>query len=311
MVNHKIAFIVPTMDREKDLQVLLDSLELQSHKPDQIIIVDGSYTEVEYIANQFPSLNITYLRVFPPSLPRQKNAGIKALYKDITLVGYLDDDMELFPDAVEKMIDFWNNADQEYGGAGFAFADMNKNVGKLRKFFGIDSDVPGKVFSNGFVSMLEKPSETVDVDWLAGGASVWKREVINNYSYDEWFQGSGFMEDMDYSYGIREKYKLILLADAKLKHHTYPVRGDRYYLLGKWQIINRLYFVRKYSHRGMSIVDAWMASFSIIIVNLLASLAKLDYDRFRMTLGNIVGIFIEITKKETQISGHLKRIDSE
>ena len=42
MVNHKIAFIVPTMDREKDLQVLLDSLELQSHKPDQIIIVDGS-----------------------------------------------------------------------------------------------------------------------------------------------------------------------------------------------------------------------------------------------------------------------------
>jgi glycosyltransferase involved in cell wall biosynthesis len=310
LVNqHKIAFVVPTMDREKDLRVMLGSLARQSHQPDQIVVVDGSYVEIQHVIDEFPSLKIDYVRVFPPSLSKQKNAGVERVNDDITLVGYLDDDLELYPDAIEKMINFWNKAPNEYGGAAFAIVGGERKVGGLRKLFGLDSDVPGMVLSNGFVSMLDDPKETIEVDWLNGGATVWRREVIKKYSYDEWFQGSGFMEDMDYSFNIRERYRLVLLSDACTEHHHHSIRGDRYYLLGKWQIINRLYFVRKYTHRGLSVFDAWTASFSIILVNLAAGMSRLDYNRVRMALGNIIGIFISMVKKDAQIMGHLKRID--
>jgi glycosyltransferase involved in cell wall biosynthesis len=306
MNSHKIAFIVPTMDREPDLRVLLNSLITQTHKPDQVIIVDGSYTEVKSVIYDFPSLNIDYLRIFPPSLAKQKNAGVKKINNDITLVGYLDDDLELYPDAVEKMIHFWNNAANDVGGAAFAIVSGERKIGSLRKLFGIDSEVPGKVFSNGFVSMLDDPDKTIEVEWLNGGATVWRRNVINEYSYDEWFKGSGFMEDMDFSFNIGEMYKLVLLSDAKTEHHHHPIRKDKYYLLGKWQIVNRLYFVRKYKYRGLSIPLANLASCSIFLINIVAGISRLDYTRFSMALGNISGVFIALFRKDAQISGHLK-----
>jgi len=304
----KISFIIPTMDREPDLRVMLTSLTKQTILPEQIIIVDGSYEKINFIIKEFPELNIDYVRVYPPSLSKQKNEGVKALNDDIDLVGYLDDDLELYPDAVEKMIDFWGKASEKVGGAAFAIVSGERKIGKLRKLFGLDSDEPGKVLKNGFVSMLDDPVKTVNVDWLNGGATVWRRKVINNYSYDEWFKGSGFMEDMDYSFNIGEKYELVLLSDAKTEHHHHPIRGDRYYLLGKWQIVNRLYFVRKYKHRGLSMSEAWIANFILILLNLSVGLIRLDYNRLRLTLGNIIGVFISITSKDTQISGHLKSV---
>ena len=310
MSIHKIAFIVPTMDREHDLIRMLQSLEDQTVLPSQVIIVDGGYKKVDHIIKKFPLIEIEYTRVFPPSLAKQKNAGVKKINNDITLVGYLDDDLEFYPDSVSNMLDFCDGANTEYGGAAFAVTNINREVGVLRKFLHIDSEQLGKVFSNGFVSMLDNPEKTTDVDWLYGGATVWKKEVIKNYKYDEWYQGSGFMEDIDFSYNIRQKYNLIVLAEARVQHHTHPIRGDRYYLLGKWQIINRLYFVNKYLYRGMSINSAWLASFSVVFINLLAGIARLDYNRIRMSAGNIAGVIIAtLSKKDVQIIGHLKRMN--
>ena len=309
MANHKIALNIPTMDREEDLRIMLNSFVRQTVQIDQIIIVDGSYDEVDHVVDEYPSLKIDYLRIFPPSLAKQKNAGVKALKPDITLAGYLDDDMELYPDSIEKMLSFWNDAPSEYGGAGFAIISdhITSKIGSVRSLFGIDSDELGKVFSNGFVSMIENPEKTVDVDWLSGGGSIWRRSVIDSYPYDEWFQGSGFMEDIDYSYNISRDYRLVVLAESRLDHHVRQIRGDRNYLLGKWQIINRLYFVRKNRYRGLSIMAARTASISIVIVNILATIGRLDYNRFRMVVGNIAGIFISIMRKDVQIMGHLKR----
>jgi hypothetical protein len=231
------------------------------------------------------------------------------LNNDITLVGYLDDDLELYLDAIEKMLDFWNSSLKNVGGAAFAIVSGERKIGGLRKFFGLDSDEPGKVLSNGFVSMLDDPQKTVEVEWLNGGATVWRRNIIDEYSYDEWFKGSGFMEDIDFSFNIGEKYRLVLLSDACTYHHHHPIRGDRYYLLGKWQIINRLYFVRKYTHRGLSISLANMSSFSIFFINIMAGITRFDYNRIRLSFGNIAGFFIALVKKDMQISGHLKSVN--
>ena len=268
-MTHKIAFVVPTKDRVKDLRIMLSSLAVQTRIPEQIIIVDGSNPPIKFLCEEFTDLPIEYIREFPPSLSRQRNAGIAKLSNDITLAGYLDDDLELEKDAVEKMLDFWDRAETSYGGAAFSITNIDSPSGtKIKKWFGLDSTEQGKVLPSGWVSMLGNTDVTTDVDWLCGGVTIWRRKIVDTYPYDEWFQGTGFLEDVDFSFNVRENFKLALVAEAKVLHHQHPILPDRYYLLGKWQIVNRHYFVRKYSHRGLSIFRAWLSSLSVILLNI-------------------------------------------
>src|SRR5438045_4134033 len=99
---NKLAFVVPTKDRPHDLRRMLASLNAQTRMPEQIIVVDGSKPDVQHVTAEFPALSIDYIRVYPPSLAAQRNAGMQRLRNDITLAGYLDDDVVLEADAVEK-----------------------------------------------------------------------------------------------------------------------------------------------------------------------------------------------------------------
>jgi len=304
---HKIAFVVPTMDREKDLRVLLTSLQHQTRMPDQLIIVDGSAPVIEHVVREFPDLPIDYIKVFPPSLAKQRNAGMALLHDDITLAGYLDDDLELESDAIEKMCLFWETVGLEFGGAAFAITNSGDPRGVwVKEWFGLDAVKRGRVLSTGWTSMLGAPDKTIEVDWLCGGATVWRREVVEEFQYDNWFQGTGFMEDVDFSYNVRSRYKLAVVAEAKTAHYHHPIRSDRYVLLGKWQIINRLYFVRKYRDRGLSLVKAWGASLSIIVMNLSFAVIRRDMNRAWCMVGNVFGVYIAIFHRAKQVGGHLK-----
>ena len=116
-----LAYVVPTMNRPEDLGKLLRSLERQTRKPEQIIVVDGSDEDktVDGLVAQFDSLPLEYVRVFPPSLARQRNAGMAKLRDDIEVAGYLDDDLILDDDATERMAAFWEAAAPDTGGAAF------------------------------------------------------------------------------------------------------------------------------------------------------------------------------------------------
>ena len=77
--RHSIALIIPTRNRPELLSNLLQSLKEQTVQPDQVIIVDGSDQPIEPDIKQFLSPSVSYMRVFPPSLTKQRNEGIKAL----------------------------------------------------------------------------------------------------------------------------------------------------------------------------------------------------------------------------------------
>jgi glycosyltransferase involved in cell wall biosynthesis len=254
---HRIAFVVPTKDRPDDLHRMLVSLAQQGRRPDQVIVVDGSEPAVRELVEEFISLPIDYVRVFPPSLARQRNAGMQELTPHITLAGYLDDDVVLEPDAVERMLEFWQSAGGDIGGAAFTITN-NPQPGalSLKQLFGIDDAQPGRVLRSGFASSITPQRADLETQWLYGGATVWRRSVIESYPYDEWFVGTGFMEDIDFSYTVGARYRLFVVANARLAHYSRPVRSDRQQLLGKWQIVNRMHVVRKHRARGLSLSAA-------------------------------------------------------
>lgn len=275
---------------------MLASLAAQSRLPDQLVVVDGSDEgqTVEDVVGEFPQLKGDYVRVFPPSLARQRNAGIAVVRPEMDLAGYLDDDLVLEPDCVAAMMRFWERADANVGGASFNITNIPRPpVWRFKLWMGIDSPRPGAVLPSGYNSMICPVDATVSTDWLFGGATVWRRSVIDKYPYDEWFVGTGFLEDLDYSHRVRQEWQLWVVADARLQHLSPPIRPAMQYRIGQWEVVNRLYFVRKHAHLSQL---RWALALSgqliIHAVKLVMSRDRSSYDRLR---GNLSMIPIALT----------------
>lgn len=302
-----LAFVIPTKDRGEDLRRMLASLVAQTRLPDQVIVVDGGGTAVSWCAAEFAALQIDYVRLLPPSLSAQRNAGMAMLRPEITHAGYLDDDVLLEFDAVREMASFWGAAGLDVGGAAFNVVNnslLSEPVS--RRGLGGDGGGSGRVAPSGFVHELGEVRENLETDWLCGGATVWRRVVIEKYSYDTWFEGTGFMEDVDFSFGVHERYRLFVVAAARLAHFTQPVRADRQCLFGKWQVVNRMYIVRKYRHRGLSLRKAWSTSFMLLAANIIRGVALRRRSLWDRGLGNLAGIVSELRGKSEKIGGFLK-----
>ena len=302
-----LAFVIPTKDRGEDLRRMLRSLVAQTRPPDQVIVVDGSRVEVSWCVAEFPELKIDYVRLLPPSLSAQRNAGMAMLRAEITHAGYLDDDVVLEINAVFEMASFWGGAGSDVGGVAFNVVNyVGSNSSVLMQRLGVWGVGVGSVAPSGLVSEVGCVKNDVESDWLCGGAAVWRREVIETYSYDNWFQGTGFMEDVDYSYGVSERYRLFVLAAARLVHFTQPVRPDRQFLFGKWQVANRMHIVRKYRHRGLSLRKAWGASLMLLAGNIGRGIFLRHLGLWNRGMGNLVGLVSELRGKSEQIGGFLK-----
>jgi glycosyltransferase involved in cell wall biosynthesis len=163
--SHRFAFVVPTRNRPDDLRKMLQSVESQSVHPEQIIIVDGGEDRVEDVVDEFPVLNLEYVRVIPPSLSKQRNAGMQRLHRSITLAGYLDDDLFLEDGAMEAMLSFWESVSEDVGGAAFNIVTDRRPHGTGFKSFylammsGIMERDMGKTWIT--VTVLEK-----SINWL-------------------------------------------------------------------------------------------------------------------------------------------------
>lgn len=303
----RLALVVPTKDRPEDLAKLLASLAAQTRRPAQLIVVDGSDPAVKGVCDAAQGLKVDYVREFPPSLAAQRNAGMRQLRADITHAGYLDDDIVLEPDAIEQMLRAWERVGADVGGVGFNITNRPRPSWLwLKRLFLIEGAEPGLMLRSGFASSFFVDERDLETDWLSGGATVWRREVIDHYAYDNWFSGTGLLEDVDYSYNVRGAWRLRVASAARLAHYSHPIRPEREFLLGKWQIVNRMYLVRKYRDRGLSLPLAWWAGAWLFLLHLVAAAAKLDAHFWNRARGNLAGLFAELGGRRERVGGHLK-----
>ena len=304
--RHKIAFVVPTLNRPLELRRMLRSVVGQAVLPHEVVIVDGSATPVESLASEFPQIALKYVPVYPPSLSKQRNAGIAALSPDATLAGYLDDDLVLEDGCIEAMLRFWESAPGDVGGAAFNIVNERSPRGIfVKSLFYVDGCRRGAVLRSGYQSMIGPVRRDIEVDWLSGGVTVWRRQVTQAFEYDEWFKGTGYLEDVDFSYRVSRKYRLFVLADARVQHLSPPVKRSRDYLMGKWQAINRMYFVRK--HPEFSRPLYYWATFGLFLANIAEGIATLNHGLFLRAAGNIVGLAKVSSGRLDQLSGYLKQ----
>jgi GT2 family glycosyltransferase len=247
-----ISLVVATKDRPEDLRKLLGSLRCQTHPPSEIVIVDSSSVSHESLPGEFPGLRIRYLRHWPPSAAAQRNLGIRQCNPSSSLIGFADDDTTFEPDAFANMLRFWEQAGPEILGAAFNIRNYparGREVlkrGWLAEQLGLYSPNPGTVSKSGWQTVSGEVTENCFVEWLPSGASVFCRGVFEGNVFDEFFQSYSYLEDLDFSYTVSRNGRLAIVADAGFSH--FPSTGGRVSArqFGRFEIRNRLYFVRKH-----------------------------------------------------------------
>lgn len=291
----RIVFVVPTKDRPRELLALLDNLEGQTRVPEKVVVVDSSEEPATpFLDGKSDNGWILYRRHAPPSAAAQRNAGIQAVGGRFDLIGLLDDDVTLAPDAIERMLAFWQS-EESRGVGGAAFNQLHETSilaasvlkrSRMVNFLGLYARRPGSVAPSGWHSLIGTVRRNTRVEWLQTGAAVWRSEVFGEYEFDEYFDSYSYLEDLEFSYTVGREWALVVVADAQYEHHGAPggrVDAERF---GEIEVRNRLYFVRKHGLSMSRCIIGLVIRFGLTLIDVVK---ERNRDSVLRARGNLAG----------------------
>lgn len=284
----KLAIIVVTTGKYQGIKTLFDSIEGQTVKPGLAILVDANqrYSAEKLGKYSFP---IKYVHTGPNSLTEARNIGIKNVPEDFKLVCFLDDDTALCDGALVNMFSFWSSASIDTYGAAFNIINSYDTPSmKMKELFLLNSSTKGRVLRSGFASSLYPTLVDLKTEWLSGGNTVWRKDLFSEYKFDENLKGYGFVDDLDFSYKVGKKYKLFVLAKARIEHFCATEYTKRMFQFGFKEVVSRYYFLRK--HKELSLVLFYWAHLGLITKGLMASIIHFNFSYFQRACGNVAGV---------------------
>ena len=290
----EISFVVATKDRPAELARLWRSLNEQTRPPHEVIVVDAGTEPVPGGAMDTSRVALTYVRAARPSAARQRNEGIAACRRNAELIGFLDDDVVLEKTAVEEMGRFWIQAGHDVGGAAFNMLNHPPLAWpslKLTAFVekaGLYARRRGAVSPAGFQTMISRIEATEYTDWLPSGASVWRREILDRFRFDEWFEGYSYLEDLDFSYRVGKAFRLAVVAPAGYYHLPAGTGRGSGYRFGVREVLHRVHFVRK--NPELSLVRCYAALAVRFLMNGALSMQEASPYYLGRAFGNLVGL---------------------
>ena len=229
MFSKEISVIIPTYKRYEDLIETLQSLNNQSRLPDEVIIFDESpaneLRKVIRIRNFSYPLKYVWSHSKFRSLARSRNKANK-LAKGRIIV-FLDDDVVLSPDYLERVMRFFRDNPHVKGVTGLIInqTKFSKIYQMLNMIFLRPHKTKVPVVQRSFIPTSPKIMKTTVVEWLSGCNMAYRREVLESMDFDWRLLKYSYSEDVDFSFRVYKKYgegSLWLLSDAKLIHNHSP-----------------------------------------------------------------------------------------
>lgn len=289
-MSHKLSLVIATKDRPADLRCLLESVQVQTVKASEILIVDGGSEPVDSMVREFPGLPLRYLRHLPASTAAQRNVGIRASDPSATLLGFADDDTTFESMAFERMLNFWDTAEPDVLGAAFNIRNYPRRGssllkrGRLAEWLGLYSPRPGSVSRSGWQTVSGEFEKTQYVEWLPSTAVIFRRQVLMANPVDEVFESYSYLEDLDLSYSISRIGRLAVVADAGFSH--FPSQQSRISArqFGRDEVLNRIYFVKKHK---LSVWRCWLGIGIRAAMSVGDSLRSANLAQMSRALGNL------------------------
>jgi GT2 family glycosyltransferase len=309
--------------RPKALIALLESVRKQERYPDQILIVDGSTNNLTLEALQKTAYkNLEYFKVEDKDrgLTKQRNFGISKVNDTIDIVCFLDDDTILEVDYFKNLIGTYKIYPNAGGVGGFIFNEINwrrkkpneiisskeyekngwvRTLGSrnlLRKRLGLLSDKPPGFmpeFSNGLsVGFIPPDGNIHAVEYFMGGVSSFKKEVVDQIKFSDYFSGYGLYEDLEYCLRVSKKYSLYLNTNARLGHYHEPGGRPNQYQYGKMVVRNGwLVWRTRYSNPSLKGRFKWNVIVWVLALVKLTNVRSEGKHAIKQVIGRLSGWF--------------------
>ena len=247
MINSlDVSIIVPTKDRPHHLKNLLESIKKLNVKIGQILIADGSGSVSDIVCLYKKQLNIRWLKCPELGQINQRNYALNFVNSNTKIIAYLDDDLILHKNSVKNILDFWNNTKPTPGGVSFNITNLCPQPNNLlRKIFYMQLKPPGKVLASGYNTPIVNIKNDVKSDWLLGGATLWRKDILFDNKVSKFSSNWAISEDLIFSYPISKKENLYVCSNAKVLHFDEEeiMTNDKIYLRSKLGVLRRYEFV--------------------------------------------------------------------
>lgn len=276
-----ISIIICTRNRKEVLFRLLKSIEEQTIVPDEVIIVDSSSIPMEKEEEYKCFIKETQLKILylhtESGLTYQRNIGINNSKGEVLY--FFDDDIVLKKNYFELTMEVYDQYPEYYGGSGLIL-ECKDSVRKFKQkiiylyneiFFLSQSYGKGKIKKSGFPSHAYGLKKFSDTSVLSVGIASFKKEIFNEFRFDENVTGYSYMEDVDFSARISKKYKLFYNPRAEVNHlHVEGGRGN-IFENRKMYLVNHRYFFFKNIYEGkfLNWICHWWSIIGIIIYNFI------------------------------------------
>lgn len=289
--SRQLAVLVPTKDRPAKLRKLLDSFTAQSLPVGRIVVIDGGESVRDVVAEFQDRLPVEHHICQPPGQIRQRNLGIALLDEHTPLVASLDDDIVLERDAVARMIEFWNRAEPETAAVSFNIVNTpGEPRSRFKELLGLSAPEPGRVLRSGATTSNCSVPNDVRVQWLCGGATVWKLDVLREHPHREISGRWAIAEDLIFSYPIGRQCPLYVCAGARVVHEhvfDYATKSlPRFH--GRTRTLWLFYFVEANRDLSRAAYLWWMALTTL--GRIAVGIATLNAEQLQFARGQVEGV---------------------
>ncbi len=302
----------------------MESISIQSRRPDEILIIDGSPDTKTAELFQNSTFERTHYFKVPQEhrgLTKQRNYGIKRVHQDMDIVAFLDDDVILEETYFFELIKTYKIYPKAFGVGGYITNEVqwekvaNEHLSlsyfyydgyrrkessryKLRRTLGLDQKLPPAwypEFGHGrSVGFLPPSGRTYQVEMIMGGVSSFPHSILKAHKFSEYFEGYGLYEDADFTLRLSKLGKLYVNTAATLEHHHDAAGRPNQYHYGKMVVRNGWYVWRvKHPNPSLKNKVTWyiitILLMTIRFSNVLTSTSKKE--ALTESLGRMVGLF--------------------
>lgn len=255
------SLVVATYKRAAVMETLLRLLDELPDTPVDVVVVDGSPDDdteraiVAWASGRELGFDLTYVRS-PAGLTRQRNVGVDA--SEGAFVFFLDDDCRPEPgyfEAIRRV--FADDAAGDVGAvAGSLVNEMNRPLSlrwRTRLALHIaPRGEPGEYKRMG-VSIpyaLARPfTGTRQVMVIPGGASCFRRTVLERNRFSHFFYGYSQGEDLEMSLRIGRGHRLLWCGDAHVIHDHATEGRPSSVEKGRMEMRNRYFIWKRHAGR--------------------------------------------------------------
>jgi GT2 family glycosyltransferase len=227
--------IIPTYQRQKELENCLTSILRQDLLPAEIIIVDDSFLMEEFIGywRKEAANSQVELVYYHKDQDREirgssssRNIGLNLAKKKICFI--FDDDLVLENYFFSQIMAAWKDDEKLLGVGGVIVNNRLKSAAekKYNKFFGLQAGLSWDVNEVGFQSWDDGIKDCQTAFYVHGGVCSYNKEIVKKLGgFTVFGGGREALEDLDFCWRAKQKDYYFLIEPGGRVFHAHSLAG--------------------------------------------------------------------------------------